>query len=236
MKPPADIDEACNDSDNDRAPAEDELTQVVAEHGSDDDGDGGDGSDGDATDGGEDAEDDAAAPDSGDEPADQDEPAGPRRRRSAAKWFAAVVLVAVLAASGYAGWLLFEQHQKDVAAAEALDAAEKFTLVLTTINPHAIDQNITEVRDGSTGEFKNLYEQSSAQLRQVLIDNKATAHGVVIESAVKSASKDRVEVVLFVDQAVSNAAAPAPQLDRSRVVMTMEKVDGRWLASKVDLP
>ena len=51
-----------------------------------------------------------------------------------------------------------------------------------------------------------------------------------------SATDDRVEVVLFVDQSVSNAAAPAPQLDRSRVKMTMDKVDGRWLASKVELP
>lgn len=42
--------------------------------------------------------------------------------------------------------------------------------------------------------------------------------------------------MLFVDQSLSNAAAPEPQLDRSRVKMTMEQVDGRWLASKVELP
>lgn len=159
-----------------------------------------------------------------------------RRRRSPRRWIAALVLVGVLAVAGYEGWLLYQHHQRDVAAAQALDAAEKFTLALTTIDPNAVDTNITEVIDGSTGEFKNLYQQSSAQLRQVLIDNKAAAKGIVIDSAVKSAAKDKVEVVLFVDQAVSNATAPGPQLDRSRVVMTMEKVDGRWLASKVDLP
>ncbi|MGP3708901.1 hypothetical protein [Gordonia paraffinivorans] len=42
--------------------------------------------------------------------------------------------------------------------------------------------------------------------------------------------------MLFVDQSITNTASPEPRVDRSRVVMTMEKVDGRWLASKVDLP
>lgn len=41
---------------------------------------------------------------------------------------------------------------------------------------------------------------------------------------------------LLFEQHQKDGAAPAPQLDRSRVKMTMEKVDGRWLASKVELP
>jgi len=175
----------------------------------------------------------AAADDGGDEGGLA---TGRPRGRTATRWIGAAVLVAVLAVAGYEGWLLLQHHQKDVAAAQALDAAEKFAITLTTIDPNAIDTNITGVIDGSTGEFKDLYQKSSAQLRQVLIDNEATANGMVLDAAVKSATKDRVEVVLFIDQAVSNAADPAPQLDRSRVVMTMEKVDGRWLASKVDLP
>ena len=167
----------------------------------------------------------------GDKPRDQ---AG--RRRRPVRWVAAGVLAAVLAGAGCEGWLLFQQHLKDVAAAQALDAAKKYALALTSFDANAIDKNVTDVLDGATGEFKDMYTQSSAQLRQVLIDNKAAAHGTVIDAAVRSASKNTVQVVLFVDQTVSNAAAPQPQLDRSRVKMTMEKVDGRWLASKVELP
>jgi Mce-associated membrane protein len=161
---------------------------------------------------------------------------GRPRGRSAVRWIAAAVLVAVLAVAGVEGWQLFQHHQRDVAAAQALEAAEEFTLTLTTIDPNAIATNVSDVLDGSTGEFKDLYRQSSEHLSALLIENKATARGMVIDSGIKSATKDKVEVVLFVDQAVSNATSPEPQLDRSRVVMTMEKVDGRWLASKVDLP
>lgn len=158
------------------------------------------------------------------------------RRVNVARRAAAAVLAVVLAGAGYEGWLLFQHHQKDVAAAQALTAAKKYILSLTSVDTNAIDKNFAEVLDGSTGEFKDMYTKSSAQLRQTLIDNKAAAHGSVIDAAVQSASEDKVDVVLFVDQSVSNGAAPAPQLDRSRVKMTMEMVDGRWLTSKVELP
>ena len=58
---------------------------------------------------------------------------------------------------------------------------------------------------------------------------------VVVDSAVQSASKDKVVVLLFVDQSVSNTTVPDPRIDRSRIKMTMEKVDGQWRASKVEL-
>ncbi|UVO13960.1 Mce protein [Mycobacterium sp. SVM_VP21] len=152
------------------------------------------------------------------------------------RWIAAAVLALGLIGATYEGWLLFAHHQRTVAAAQALEAAEKYTLVLTSVDPNAIDKNFAEILDGATGEFKDVYSASSEQLRQLLIDNKASAHGTVIDSAVKSATKNQVEVLLFVDQSVSNKTAPQAQIDRSRIVITMEKVKGRWLAAKVEMP
>ncbi|HPZ94851.1 MAG TPA: DUF3329 domain-containing protein, partial [Mycobacterium sp.] len=108
--------------------------------------------------------------------------------------------------------------------------------VLTSIDSDKVDDNFKQVLDGSTGEFKDMYSQSSVELRQLLVENKATAHGVVIESAVQEASKDKAIVLLFVDQSVSNTKLPDPRIDRSRMKMTMEMVDGQWRASKVELP
>lgn len=169
-----------------------------------------------------------------------DEAAGPAERSGGLKpnrrWIAVAVLALGLIGAAYEGWLLFAHHQRTVAAAQALDAAEKYTLVLTSVDPGAIDQNFAEILDGATGEFKDVYSASSAQLRQLLIDNKASAHGVVLESAVQSATKDKAVVLLFVDQSVSNTNVPDPRIDRSRIKMTMEYVDGRWRASQVELP
>jgi Mce-associated membrane protein len=154
-----------------------------------------------------------------------------RARRS----IGVLLLSAALIAAGCEGWLLLQKHRTVVAATQALDAAQAFTRALTTIDQDRIDQNFTDVTNGATGEFKNMYTAASAQLRGALIENHASAQGTVIDAAVKSATVDRVEVVLFVDQSVRNSASPAPQLDRSRVTITMQHVDGRWLASKVDL-
>lgn len=160
----------------------------------------------------------------------------PRWTKRVLPWVAAAAVGIVVAVAAWEGWLLYQQHQKDVAAEQALDAATKYAVVLTSIDTNALDQNFTEVLDGSTGEFKDMYAKSSTQLRQLLVDNEAAAHGVVIDAAVKSVTADKVEVLLFVDQSVSNLAVPDPRIDRSRIKMTMEKVDGRWLASKVELP
>lgn len=148
----------------------------------------------------------------------------------------ALLLAGSLATSGFLGWRLWQDHQVTRAGQQAQTAAVQYAQVLTSIDAAKVDENFNQVLDGATGEFKDMYSQSSMQLRQLLIDNKAAAHGVVVESAIQSEAKDKVVVLLFVDQSVSNSAVPDPRIDRSRIKMTMEYVDGRWRASKVELP
>lgn len=145
------------------------------------------------------------------------------------------LLVAALAVSGLLGWRQWQDHQLKVAGEQAQQAAIAYAQVLTSIDSNKVDENFKQVLDGATGEFKDMYTQSSVKLRQLLIDSKATAHGVVVDSAIQSESTDRVVVLLFIDQTVTNTAAPDPRVDRSRIKMTMEKVDGHWRASKVQL-
>jgi Mce-associated membrane protein len=146
-----------------------------------------------------------------------------------------LLLAASLAVSGYLGWLQWQSHQVKVAGQEAQQAAIKYAGVLTSIDSNNVDENFRQVLDGATGEFKDMYTQSSVQLRQLLIDNKATAHGVVVDSAIAAESANKVVVLVFIDQTVANMSTPDPRIDRSRIKMTMEKVDGRWRASKVQL-
>lgn len=148
----------------------------------------------------------------------------------------AVLLVAALATAGVLGWNLRNERLIEDARQQALATAKQYAVVLTSVDASKLDQNFAAVIDGATGEFKDMYSQSSAQLKQVLIDHKAKAEGKVIAAGIKSATQDKVEVMLFVDQSVTNSLNPEPRLDRSRLIMTMEKVDGRWLASNVELP
>lgn len=192
-------------------------------------------SDGDATEGLADA---ASEPGSvADGENDDAEPATPgRRRRRFLVGALAALAVAGFATSGYLGWQLWQDRQVEQAAAQAQTAAVAYAQVLTSIDSNNVDENFAQVLDGSTGEFKDMYTKSSTQLRQLLIDNEASARGVVLESAVQSASENQVVVLLFVDQSVQNASVPDPRIDRSRIKMTMDYVDGRWRASQVELP
>ena len=165
------------------------------------------------------------------------EVAEPKRKLPSARIIAAVaVFVGLLAGAGVLGWQVWQARQIDHAGQEAERTAVSYAQVLTSIDSNNVDENFQQVLDGATGDFKDMYSKSSVELRQLLIENKATAHGVVIDSAVQSVSKDRAVILLFVDQAVANTKLPDPRIDRSRMKMTLEKVDGRWRASKVELP
>ncbi|TCN51157.1 Mce-associated membrane protein [Rhodococcus sp. SMB37] len=147
-----------------------------------------------------------------------------------------VITVASVACAAFFAWKAHEVRSVNAAAAEALATAQEYAVTLTSVSPGELDSNFDAVLDGATGEFKEMYAQSSGELRQLLVDNNAQAEGTVVEAGIKSATTDRVEVLLFIDQTVTNSVVPEPRLDRSRVIMTLELVDGRWLASQVDLP
>ncbi len=167
------------------------------------------------------------------------EPTKPARRpwrRYAKVGLVAAVYLGAFGLAGFLGWKLWERHTLDEAGQDAQQTAINYAQVLTSIDSNNLDQNFDEVLNGATGDFKDMYTKESMKLRQLLIDNKATAHGVVVDSAIQSESKDQVVVLLLVDQTVTNAAVPDARIDSSRMKITMDKVHDRWLASKVELP
>ena len=158
----------------------------------------------------------------------------PRRsgRAQLRRWLAVATLAAAV---GCGGWLAVQHYQTHLAGDQAVQAAEAYVLRLSNLDADNIDRNFADITDGSTGQFRTMHTRSSVSLRQQLIDNRATARGHVAEAVLKSVDRNHAVVVLLVDQAVRNADNPEPVLDHSRIRMTMDKVDGRWLASKVEL-
>lgn len=178
-----------------------------------------------------------SAVDSNPEVTSESKPAPRRSWRGYARSAALpAMIVAAAGLAGGLGWQLWQQHQLAQAASAGRQAAVDYAQVLTSVDSNDVDGSFAAVLNGATGDFKDMYTKASVQLRQLLIDNKATAQGTVVESAVQSESKDKVVVLLMVDQKVTNTARPDPRIDRNRMKMTMTKVDGRWLASKVELP
>ncbi|MBA0048355.1 DUF3329 domain-containing protein [Mycobacteroides sp. LB1] len=172
---------------------------------------------------------------------------------------AGVIAVVALVVCGYLGWKVvgdqraisagrearsaastqyaefLRNGEAHTAGAEAQKAAIEFAGLLINVDYKDPDRNTSKVLANSTGEFKAKYSSSSAQLRQVLVENRAVATGIVVDSAIQSETANKVTLLLFVDQSVTNTAVPDARMDRSRPTVTMEKADGRWLTSNFEL-
>jgi Mce-associated membrane protein len=159
----------------------------------------------------------------------------PLRLSALATALVAAVLVLAVAAAVTFGVLLQQRAATDRAGAQALATAKAYAVTVTSYDYQNLDRNFADVLDGATGEFKDQYSGASQTLRQLIATAKATAKGTVLGAGIQSESAEQVEVVVFVDQSISNAATPQPRIDRNRVIMTLTPHDGRWLVGKLEL-
>jgi Mce-associated membrane protein len=145
-----------------------------------------------------------------------------------------LLAVAVVAAATF-GVLLIRRSAADRAGAEALATAQAYAVTVTTYDYQNLDRNFADVLDGAAGEFKDQYSGASRTLRQLISGAKTTSKGTVLAAGIRSQSTDQVEVLVFIDQVITNAVTPQPKIDRTRVVMTLTPHDGRWLVNKLEL-
>jgi len=160
-------------------------------------------------------------------------------RKARARPVVVVLAGALVLAVALAGWMgLKVRSDNDLqdARREVLAAANAYAVDLTTYNHSRLEADFQKVLENSTGDFRSEYTAASASLRELIAKFKATATGKVLDSAVVLAEdEDRAVVLLFVDQSVSNSNSTEPRVDRSRMKMGLEKRDGRWLISSLDL-
>lgn len=148
---------------------------------------------------------------------------------------AAGIVVAALGAAAYFTWKLQQQQMIDDAAVDARNAAVQYAHTLTEIDPKTFDRNLSEALNGATGHFKDEYTRASVQIRQLVIANNQVAHGAIVGSAIESKSAATVVILIMVNQTVTQTTPPDPRINRSRMKITMEKVDGSWRAGNVEL-
>lgn len=163
---------------------------------------------------------------------------GASSTRRKARWWtvgAAIVVLILVVGAGSTGRVLYEEHCRNVAATEALQAARRYVGLLININTGKLVGKSDDLLNGSTGDFHEMLGKADGKLRTLLASNDVVARGEVVEAAVKTATPTRVVVLMFVDQSVRTRTSPEPTIERSRIMMVMRKVSGQWLASRVSL-
>lgn len=171
-------------------------------------------------------------PDPAEEPTSAAAPSSPRSTWVVPAWI--LVPVAVLAAALVVAAVLLAGRSSDETAADDVRAAQAAAerAVTPVLSYDAAD--LEGSRSAAASYLTSSYEKERDKLFDDVIDPNAPNTGTKVvtsvnESSVRATGDGRVEVFLFVDQATTNKEQPEPQILRTWVTMTMEKVDDEWL-------
>jgi Mce-associated membrane protein len=156
------------------------------------------------------------------------------RRPRLTRWVAGVVIVCALTAAAVQGWQWDQQRQLEAARQQALAAARQTTVNFVTISAATVDRDLKRVADGATGDFKDEFTRSMAQVRAAVVENKVDSQGTVLRAAVVSSDRSSAVVLVAVDATVHNVNAPDGRLAHYRIRVNLAMVGDVWLVSTLE--
>ncbi|NMN95236.1 hypothetical protein [Antrihabitans stalactiti] len=153
---------------------------------------------------------------------------------------AAVGAVLLVAAIALAGFFFFQYKSKNDtldAQASARDAACAYGHVLGDFDAKNLDAFFTRVLDGGTGDWKTHYDSQKEALRKLYTDGQVVSKAKSVECAVVSGDTTHAETIIVLGQTISTAVEDGKPSDTSAtMLLSFDKVDDRWLVSKVQSP
>lgn len=181
----------------------------------------------------------------GEAPAAEEAPAGsgaattaderPRRTVLALGMIAAIMAAAAVT-FGVLWWIAEDTAgPTEAETREVLDTAEKFAVDFSTFDYRSIEEHRAHVMSFSTPRWAKIIKDSVSSFDDMLVEGKAESKAHVLRAGIANLAGDKAEVLLFLDQEITNSNVPKPRIDRSRMVMTLAKVDGQWRLDRVDL-
>ncbi|GAA5056019.1 Mce associated membrane protein [Nocardia callitridis] len=161
---------------------------------------------------------------------------GPRTRSTRTlRTAAAGVLVLALLATASTLWFGHREAEHGRADRAAfLDAARKTVLDLTTISTEHVDDDAARIMDGATGPFAEDFKTRTSTFTSVVRQAHVSTVGTITEAGIESLGADEAKVLVAASSKVTNDAGAQQQPRIWRLRLTMQRVEGRILASNVD--
>ncbi|WP_280481617.1 hypothetical protein [Nocardia cyriacigeorgica] len=159
-------------------------------------------------------------------------------RRNRVIWSAGAALV--LAALGAAGYFAFRaeriQSREDAKEAARLAACE-YAPVLADYNAQNLDTYFAAVLDGATGAWKEEFDATSKDLREVLTHGQVVSRPGEVQCAIESGDEHSARAVVVIGQSISSVGTQGqPREGQLAVTLSMRNVDGSWLVNDVSSP
>lgn len=178
--------------------------------------------------------DDRGLPD-GRRPADDDDAGSGRPVGRPVLALLGVLALLAVAGTAWLAWQVRQQARTDTARTEAVIAAREAAQLLFSYDHERLEQDFQAGLAVTTGGFRQEYERTTREeVTPVATRDDAVVTAEVVEAGVAAASPDRVTVVVYVDQTTTSNGRQGPELERSRLRMTLREVDGDWLVERVE--
>jgi Mce-associated membrane protein len=159
--------------------------------------------------------------------------AGGRRRLPLVPGWALVALGGLVAAALVVAGVLVSKPsdaavEGDTQAAQA--AAERAIVPLLSYVARLLDQSESAAEPYLTSGYEQQYQKLFAVIRQNAPRTGTVVKARYVASGVVRSGTDRVDVLVFVDQATRNKQHPrVPVVYKNQVTVTMTQVGGQWL-------
>jgi Mce-associated membrane protein len=160
---------------------------------------------------------------------------GPRAatRRRIALALTSALVVALAAAAATLGWKL---HQAAALAQDrkaASTAARAAVVNVLSYDYRTLDADLARGEQGLAPDFRQEYARvTAASVRPVAVRQQVVTTATVPAVSIVSASRESVEVLMFVDQ-LTTSAQQKNVVNVSRVQVTMVPSGDRWLVSEL---
>lgn len=159
-----------------------------------------------------------------------------RRGLFTAPLIALLITTALMAAvTGFVWYQVREHAATETARQAGLEASRDAARVLFSYDYRTLSKDFSAGQALTTGAFRKQYADTTARLvTPVATEKKAVVKAEVVTAGVVRATPDTVVTIVFVNQVTTSSLTAGPKVDLSRVRMTLDHVQGRWLVSQVD--
>lgn len=155
-------------------------------------------------------------------------------RGGSARWAVVVLIAALLAAAAFFGFRWWQAEEDAALRAEAVTKAREYAVVLGTYDYRSFDDSLAAVTANSTPEFAAKYEGVAGDLRGLVENGQGTSVARADHAGLENLDGGTATVLVFLDQDVTNAVVPDGRTDATRFVITLKRVDDRWLLDGAD--
>jgi Mce-associated membrane protein len=173
------------------------------------------------------------------EPPERETPSARRRfrrprLRTLISALALVLVVALLAATGYMTWQHHQANEQRQRGADFAAAARQGVVTLMSLDFNKAKEGVQQIVDDSTGPFKTDFEAQADTMVKAVQDSKVVATASVSAVAVQSMTSDSAVVLIAAKSEVTNSTGANKEPRMWRLSVTVARDGSQIKLSRVE--